>query len=63
MTPSRYSGLVLLPLVGMAVGCATLMQGTTQEVGISSTPSRATVSVNGGERGTTPVAVDLKRNW
>ena len=37
------------------------MQGTTQSIGISSTPSGATVKVNNVDKGQTPTIVDLKR--
>lgn len=41
--------------------CGTIMQGSTQQVGISSSPSNASVSINGQSFGTTPMLVDLKR--
>lgn len=37
------------------------MQGTTQEVGISSNPSNAAVTINGQNMGNTPMILDLKR--
>ncbi len=37
------------------------MQGTTQEVGISSNPSNASITINGQNMGNTPMIVDLKR--
>jgi len=37
------------------------MQGTTQEVGISSSPSDAAITINGQNMGTTPMILDLKR--
>ena len=43
------------------IGCASIMHGTSQEVGISSTPSGAKVSVSSQSFGTTPVIVNLKR--
>jgi hypothetical protein len=42
-------------------GCASIMQGTTQQVSLSSSPSGASITVNGRALGTTPAAVDLKR--
>lgn len=50
---------ILLLLITQA--CGTIMQGTTQEIGISSTPSEALVTIDDQEKGTTPVVVDLKR--
>ncbi len=41
--------------------CATIMHGSTQEVGISSNPSNAKITINGQKKGNTPVIVDLKR--
>jgi len=41
--------------------CGTIMQGTTQQVGISSNPSDASVSINGQNHGNTPMIIDLKR--
>lgn len=43
-------------------GCASIMHGTTQSVGISSSPSGASVSVDGQNFGTTPAFADLSRN-
>lgn len=41
--------------------CATIMHRSRQEVGINSSPSNAKVTINGQEKGNTPVIVDLKR--
>lgn len=41
--------------------CGTIMQGTTQQVGISSNPSDASVTINGQAHGNTPMIIDLKR--
>jgi hypothetical protein len=43
------------------MACATIMHGSHQEVSISSTPSGASITVDGQERGKTPIAVDLRR--
>ena len=54
--------LLLLPFFFL-VGCATIMHGgSDQTVGISSTPSGATVIVDNTERGVTPLSIDLKRS-
>jgi len=45
----------------LTAACATIMQGTTQEVGVSSTPTDAEVIVDNQERGSTPLALDLER--
>lgn len=41
--------------------CGTIIHGTTQEVGISSHPGNATVTINGQNHGNTPMLIDLKR--
>ena len=41
--------------------CGTIMQGTTQQIGINSNPSKASVTINGQNKGATPMIVDLKR--
>ena len=43
------------------VGCASIMHGTTQTVGISSSPSGAAVSVDNKQMGKIPLFADLKR--
>lgn len=43
-------------------GCATIMNGTSQKIGISSTPSGAKVTVNNQALGVTPLFADLKRS-
>jgi hypothetical protein len=53
--------LVILSLLLVTVGCGSIINGTTQQVGISSNPSSARVSVNGELRGSTPVVLDLRR--
>jgi len=42
-------------------GCATIMHGTSQKVGISSSPTGAKVWVDNKEMGITPLFADLKR--
>lgn len=54
----RHIFLLLLPLT---MGCASMMQGSTESAGISSNPDGATVFVNGEIKGETPVILDLKR--
>jgi hypothetical protein len=55
------SALVAAVAVNLAA-CATLIHGTRQEVSISSTPSGASVSIDGASRGTTPFVAQLARN-
>lgn len=42
-------------------GCATLMQGSTQQLPVTSSPSGATVVVDGFQRLTTPTVTELSR--
>lgn len=44
------------------VSCASIIHGTSQQVGIGSTPSGAKVTVSGQSFGTTPTIADLKRS-
>lgn len=58
----RHRSLVLLPAaVVLASGCATVIHGTRQDVGISSTPTNARVIVDNQQRGTTPTIAKLSR--
>jgi hypothetical protein len=57
-TSRRLSAFVLA--VG-STGCATIMHGTRQDVSITSVPTGAAVTVNGQDKGKTPVAVELAR--
>jgi uncharacterized protein YceK len=45
----------------VVVGCATIMHGTTQGIGFSSTPSGASITVDNQTHGTTPTVVNLDR--
>ena len=62
MCKKFISIVVLLCFITSITGCATLMNGPKQKVGISSTPSGASVSVDGVSFGKTPVAANLNRN-
>ncbi len=53
--------LTLLLQLLILVGCASIMHGTTQQIAVSSSPTGAKVTVNGMDRGVTPVIADLKR--
>ena len=48
-------------VVALAASCASIMHGVHQEVGISSTPTNATVTVDNKPLGNTPVIANLKR--
>ena len=59
MTTSRR--LLAFVLAVGSTGCATIMHGTRQDVSITSVPSGAAVTVNGQDKGKTPIAVELAR--
>ncbi|HWA16429.1 MAG TPA: PEGA domain-containing protein [Gemmatimonadales bacterium] len=63
MTPRSLVRHILLSLTGglLLSACATLIQGTSQEVSIASTPTGARLIIDGAEAGRTPVAASLKR--
>jgi len=45
--------LTISILILFSQACGTIMQGTTQQIGISSNPSNASVTINGQNHGTT----------
>ncbi len=54
---------VLLLLLVLPLGaCATIMNGSRQKIGFSSTPAGAMVSVDGKDVGVTPLFVELERD-
>jgi len=53
------TGIILTALV--ILGCATIMHGTSQEIGIQSRPTGATVTIDNREFGKTPVIAMLSR--
>ena len=48
--------------VRLAVGCATIIHGSTQEIQLSSAPDAAEIWIDGSRMGTTPTTVTLKRS-
>lgn len=54
-------GLSFLVSGVMLAGCATIINQTTQSIGISSSPTGATVTVDGAPYGKTPVVARLSR--
>jgi uncharacterized protein YceK len=56
------TALILLVVSSVVLwGCATIMHGSSQKIGISSTPSGAKVTVDGKDNGVTPAFASLKR--
>lgn len=52
---------IVLILILANISCATIMQGTTQKIGVSSSPSGAKVFVDGVEKGVTPTIIEVSR--
>lgn len=61
MTVKKLMASLMCILVPLLYGCASIIHGTTQSVGIASNPSGAQVTINGESRGETPFIADLKR--
>jgi uncharacterized protein YceK len=57
ITAAAACGITVLSVSG----CATIMHGTQQDVGISSTPTGASVLIDNTEKGVTPVVLKLRR--
>ena len=53
--------LALAPIALALAGCASIMHGTSQDIGISSSPTGAKVFVDGGSPATTPYVAKLSR--
>lgn len=59
---SRFALLVVALFVTLTtVNCGTIIHGTEQEIGFSSNPTGAKVTVDQRQMGTTPVSLDLDR--
>lgn len=61
MTPMRPRVLVTLSAATLLASCASIVHGSRQDIGITSTPAAARVTVDGQLRGTTPLVVPLPR--
>jgi uncharacterized protein YceK len=58
----KRSTLVALLISSLALSaCASIMHGTSQDVGIASTPTNASVTVDNATKGTTPFVAKLSR--
>jgi hypothetical protein len=53
--------LFSLSILVIAAGCGTIMHGGSQDIGISSSPTAAQVSVDNLAKGNTPVIANLSR--
>ena len=52
-------GLVMLSAIVIFTGCATVISGTSQEITFESSPSGATVYLDGERYGVTPFTLSL----
>jgi len=57
ITAAAACGITVLSVSG----CATIIHGTQQDVGISRTPRGATITIDNIDKGATPVVAKLKR--
>ncbi|MEW6701568.1 MAG: PEGA domain-containing protein [Bacteroidota bacterium] len=56
-----FSRLLLLANLFALSSCATIINTTTQEVEIKTTPSNAKITIDGKKYGTTPQKINLER--
>jgi hypothetical protein len=54
-------GVIILCCLNMALGCATIIHGTAQDIQINTSPEDAEVWIDGSNRGTTPSKITLSR--
>lgn len=59
---NRLSYLAASPLILILASCASIINGTSQELHFASEPTAAQVFVNGQPVGSTPLTTDIKRN-
>jgi hypothetical protein len=53
--------LVVFICARLAIGCASIIHGTTQDINISSAPDQAEIWIDGAKMGSTPTKITLKR--
>lgn len=61
MNKSISTILLGINILTLLTGCATIMHGTNQSVGIASNPTNASVWVDRNFAGQTPIIVDMSR--
>jgi hypothetical protein len=57
----RVVPVLLFGGIAAVVGCGTIMHGTSQDIGLASSPSGAKVTLDNNELGVTPVIAKLSR--
>jgi hypothetical protein len=58
---SFLNSLLILTILAISSGCATIIHGTTQDIGITTDPSGADLLVDGNERYKSPTKITMKR--
>jgi hypothetical protein len=61
-TRTGWALLAALSSILLASSCATMTRGSRQWIPVTSSPPRATVSINGVLKGATPLGIGLARN-
>lgn len=56
------SAVCVLSVAGLSTGCATIVNGKTQELSVATVPPGATVMIDGQQTLITPSTVTLRRN-
>ena len=56
----RFKVSMLLVCAMLAMSCATIFKGTSEEVSMRSDPARAMVFINGQQQGETPLTLKLE---
>jgi len=58
---SLKRGIPIILLLTIITGCGTIIHGTTEQVGVTSSPSGATVEIDNTKIGETPLIQELSR--
>jgi len=61
LVPAAHRLVIAAAATVAIAGCATIMHGTSQDIGFQSTPTNARVTVDGMPHGNTPVVAKLSR--
>jgi hypothetical protein len=58
---SLLNSILIIIILAISSGCATIIHGTTQDIGITTDPSGAEIVVDGRERYKSPIKITMKR--
>jgi hypothetical protein len=61
MTSRFTTVLAVVAIAASAGACASIMHGTTQDIGISSSPTAANITIDNGVKANTPFVAKLSR--